>query len=88
MDGHALELGPLYPDRHPVAGGLAESEPAGQLEQLRQDVLVQLQVPQLALALQSAQVDLVGGQVLGEPESAFLDNTILNSYVNVLHVNY
>ena len=68
MNRHALELGPLDPDRHPVAGRPAEPEPAGQLQQVRQQILVQHQVLQLALALQRGEVDLVGSQVLGEPK--------------------
>ena len=67
LDGDALELGPLDADGDPVAGGPAQAQPRGQLGEVGEHLLVQLQVPQLALALQRRHVDLVVRQVLGEP---------------------
>ena len=67
LDGDALELGPLDAQADPVAGGPAEAQPGGQLGQVGQHLLVQLQVLQLALALQRRHVDLVVRQVFGEP---------------------
>ena len=67
MDGDALELGPLDPERDAVARGPAEPQPRGQLGEVGQHLLVQLEVLQLALALQRRHVDLVVRQVLGEP---------------------
>ncbi len=68
LDGDALELGPLDPDGDPVAGGAREPEPGRQLEQVRQQLVVELEVAQLALAAQRRHVHLVRLQVLREPE--------------------
>ena len=67
LDGDALEFCPLDAHGDPVARGPAQPQPRGQLGQVGQHLLVQLQVLQLALALQRRHVDLVGRQVFGEP---------------------
>lgn len=62
--------GPLetYPDGGFVAVNPCDSEPGGQVQHVLQNLLIELQVGQLPLPLQRAEVDLVRGQVLGEPE--------------------
>ena len=57
--GDALEFGPRDADGDAIAPGFAQAEPAGQLQQVGQDLLVQLQVGQVALAPQGAEVDFV-----------------------------
>lgn len=49
-----------------VAAHTVDGQPCGQVQQALEDLLVQLKVGQLALALQRAQVDLVWGQVLSK----------------------
>lgn len=56
-----------HPDGGLVAAHAVDGQPCGQVQQALEDLLVQLQVGQLALALQRAQVDLVRRQVLGKP---------------------
>ena len=67
LDGDALELSPLDAHADPVAGGPAEAQPGRELGKVGQHLLVQLQVLQLALALQRRHVDLVVRQIFGEP---------------------
>lgn len=55
-----------HPDGGLVAAHTVDGQPCGQVQQALEDLLVQLQVGQLAFALQCAQVDLVWGQVLGK----------------------
>ena len=56
-----------HPDCGLVAAHTVDGQPGGQVQQTLQNLLVQLQVGQLPLPLQSAQVDLVWRQVLSEP---------------------
>lgn len=63
-DGHAFELGPGYADADMVDPGRGEAQPRGQFEEVGEDRLVQLQVAQLALATECAQIYLVRGEVL------------------------
>lgn len=56
-----------HPDCSLVAVDPGDSQPGGKVQHVLQHLLIQLQVGQLALALQRAEVDLVWGQVLGEP---------------------
>lgn len=56
-----------HPDGGLVAAHTVDGQPCGQVEQALEHLLVQLQVGQLALALQCAQVDLVRRQVLSKP---------------------
>lgn len=60
-----------YADGGLVAAHAVDGQPGGKVQQTLEHLLVQLQVGQLALALQRAQVDLVGRQVLGEPAIRF-----------------
>lgn len=50
-----------------VAVDTGDSQPGGQIQHVLQDLLVQLQVGQLALSFQRAQVDLIWGEVFCEP---------------------
>lgn len=56
-----------YPDGSLVAAHFVDGQPGGQVQHALQYLLIQLQVGELALALQRAQVDLVWGQVLSKP---------------------
>lgn len=56
-----------YPDGSFVAVDPSDSQPGRQVEHVLQDFFIKLEVGELTLPLQCAEVDLVGGQVLGEP---------------------
>lgn len=58
---------PAYPYSSLVAVDAGDGQPCGQIQHVLQDLLIQLQVGQLALSLQCAQVDLIWGEVLREP---------------------
>ena len=57
-----------YPDGCFVAVDPCDRQPGGQVKHVLQNLLIEFKVGQLPLPLQRAQVDLVRGQVLGEPE--------------------
>ena len=56
-----------HPDGSLVAEHTVDGQPGGQVQQALEDLLIQLQVGELALPLQRTQVDLVRGQVLRKP---------------------
>lgn len=58
---------PAHPDGCLVAVDPGDGEPGGQLQHILQHLLIQLQVGQLPLPLQGAQVDFVWREILGEP---------------------
>ena len=66
MDSYICILS-SHPDCSFVAVDPGDSQPGRQVQHVLENLLVQLQVGQLALPLQGAQVDLVRGQVLSEP---------------------
>lgn len=49
-----------HPDSSLIAAHPVDGQPGGQVQQALEDLLIQLQVCQLTLPLQRAQVDLVG----------------------------
>lgn len=57
-----------YPDGSFVAVNPSDSQPSGQVEHVLQNLFIELKVRQLPLPLQCAQIDLVRGQILGEPK--------------------
>lgn len=57
-----------YPDGSLVAVDPSDSQPGGQVQHVLQDFFIELEVGELSLPLQRAEVDLVWGQVLGEPK--------------------
>lgn len=58
---------PSYPYSSLVAVDTGDGQPGGQIQHVLQHLLIQLQVGQLTLSLQCAQVDLIWGEVLSEP---------------------
>jgi len=56
-----------YPYSSLVAVDTGDGQPGGQIQHVLQDLLIQLQVGQLTLSLQCAQVNLIRGEVLSEP---------------------
>lgn len=56
-----------HPDRSLVAVDAGDGEPGGQLQHILQHLFIQLQVGQLPLPFQCAQVDLVWREILGKP---------------------
>lgn len=56
----AFQLGPGYSKRDVIAPGGRQPQPGRQFQQLRQHVLVQLQVGELTFAPECAQVHLIG----------------------------
>ena len=56
-----------HPDGGFVAAHAVDGQPGGQIQQALENLLVQLQIGELALPLQRAQVDLVRRQVLSKP---------------------
>lgn len=54
-----MQWGFTHPDGGLVAAHTVDGQPGGQVQQALEDLLVQLQVGQVTLPLQRAQVDLV-----------------------------
>ncbi len=59
--------GVSYPDGGLVAEDFINGEPGGQIQHVLQNLLIQLQVGKLALPFQSAQINLIWGEVLSKP---------------------
>lgn len=60
-------VGVSYPDCGLVAEDFINGEPGGQIQHVLQNLLIQLQVGKLALPFQSAQINLIWGEVLSKP---------------------
>jgi len=56
-----------YPDGGLIAEDFINGEPGGQIQHVLQNLLIQLQVGKLALPFQSAQINLIWGEVLSKP---------------------
>jgi len=63
----AITAPSAHPDGRLVAVDPGDCKPGGQLQHILQHLLIQLQVGQLPLPLQGAQVDFVWREILGEP---------------------
>ena len=63
-----FNLSVTYPDGSFVAVDPSDSQPGRQVKHVLQNLLIKLEVGQLPFPLQCAEVDLVWGQILGEPE--------------------
>lgn len=57
-----------YPDGSFVAVDPSDSQPGRQVKHVLQNLFIKLEVGQLPLPLQCTQIDLVRGEILGEPE--------------------
>lgn len=67
MSGAMSAASSAHPDGRLVAVDPGDGEPGGQLQHILQHLLVQLQVGQLPLPLQRAQVDFVWREILRKP---------------------
>lgn len=67
MNDNSSSFSPSYPYSSLVAVDTGDGQPGGQIQHVLQHFLIQLQVGQLTLSLQCAQVDLIWGEVLSEP---------------------
>lgn len=66
--GMATVLRPhSHPDRGPVAVDPGDGQSGRKLQHILQNLFIQLQMGQLTLPFQSAQVDFVRGKILSEP---------------------
>lgn len=72
-----LQLGPLDPDGGPVAVDPGDGQPGRQFQHILQNLFIQLQMGQLTLPFQRAQVDFVWGKILREP-GQMLQDLLLN----------
>lgn len=59
--------GVSYPDGGLVAEDFINGEPGGHIQHVLQNLLIQLQVGKMALPFQSAQINLIWGEVLSKP---------------------
>lgn len=57
-----------YPDGGFVAVDPCDSQPSRQVKHILQNLFIELEVGELPLPLQRTQIDLVRGQILGEPK--------------------
>lgn len=67
INDNSSSFSPSYPYSSLVAVNTGDGQPGGQIQHVLQHLLIQLQVGQLTLSLQCAQVDLIWGEVLSEP---------------------
>lgn len=68
--GYMLAIVSPHPDGSLVAEHTVDGQPGWQVQQTLENLLIQLQVGELALPLQRAQVDFVRRQVLSKPAEA------------------
>lgn len=67
VSGDVSAASSAHPDRRLVTVDPSDGKPGGQLQHILQHLFIQLQVGQLPLPFQRAQVDFVWREILGKP---------------------